>query len=72
MSLVGLDGVIACFHYDTLNLKRIEPKLIRDDVSRDEIETTLNNYAKRDDVPRVTRAVQTIAAKLDSIVDSPF
>ncbi len=67
LSLVALDSMVACFHYDTLNLKRIQPKLTTD-ATPAEMTTALDRYANKDDVPRVARTVSRIKSNLTTII----
>jgi hypothetical protein len=59
--------MVACFHYDTLNLKRIQPKLTTD-ATPSEMTTALDRYANKDDVPRVARTVSRIKSNLTTII----
>ena len=67
LSLVALDSMVACCHYDTMNLKRIQPKLTTDS-SELEMVAILDRYAAGDDVPRVTRTVSRIKSNLATII----
>jgi len=69
LSLVALDSMVACYHYDTLNLKRIEPKLTVN-ATESQIIDTLDGYAASDDVPRVTRAITSIKTNLSDLLAS--
>ena len=69
LSLVALDSLVACYHYDTLNLKRIQPKLAST-ATESSMVAVLERYAADDDVPRVTRTVSRIKSDLAAIVGS--
>lgn len=67
LSLVALDSMVFCYHYDTLNLKRIQPKLAIDSTESNMAEA-LDRYAIADDVPRVSRTVTSIKSNLATII----
>lgn len=67
LSLVALDSLVACYHYDTLNLKRIQPKLATD-ATESNMADALDRYAIADDVPRVSRTVTSIKSNLATII----
>jgi len=69
LSLVALDSMASCYHYDTLNLKRIQPKLAIDGTESNMAEA-LDRYAIADDVPRVSRTVTSIKSNLATIIGS--
>ncbi|EMI54660.1 hypothetical protein RSSM_03922 [Rhodopirellula sallentina SM41] len=71
LSLVALDALVSCFHYDTLNLKRIQPKLATD-ATESHMTETLDRYVGVDDVPRVSRTVDRIKSNMSAIIgDGP-
>ena len=59
LSLVALDALIACWHYNTPILIRCAPKLL-EPAPVDEMNATLDDYLDRDPVPRVRKAVLAI------------
>lgn len=67
LSLVALDSMVACYHYSTLNLRRIQPKLATN-VTESKMVDALERYAIADDVPRVTRIVASIKTNLATII----
>jgi len=69
LSLVALDALNACWNYNTGRLKEAKPKLINP-ASRDEIISTLRDYAAKDAWPRPERAVQKVIDHLDVIVNN--
>jgi hypothetical protein len=66
LSLVALDALNACWHYDTPLLKRNRPKLLQAK-SKTDMTRVLEQYALTDPVPRVQRAVQAAVSHWDEI-----
>jgi hypothetical protein len=58
-SFLALDALNACWNYNTLVLKRFEPKLLQPD-SIENMTSRLFNYKKLDSVPRVLQKVDSI------------
>ncbi|MEO1525880.1 MAG: hypothetical protein AAFX06_10610 [Planctomycetota bacterium] len=67
LSLVALDSMVSCFHYDTMNLKRIQPKLATETKESHMIEI-LDRYQQSDDVPRVSRTISSIKTNMATII----
>ena len=67
LSLVALDALNACWHYNTVALKEAKPKL-HGPVNRDEMISSLRNYINTDNKPRAMRAGQNAIAHIDEIV----
>ena len=67
LSLVALDAMVSCYHYDTMNLKRIQPKLTAE-VAESYISEALDRYLASDDVPRVSLAIAKVKSNLANIV----
>ena len=67
LSLVALDAMVSCYHYDTMNLKRIQPKLSTEAKESNMIEV-LDQYLLSDDVPRVSRTTNRIKTNMAIIV----
>lgn len=70
LSLVALDGIGACLRYDTPHLRRVQPKLILGNATRDDVAAALNAYLAKDDAPRVERAVKSILGQLDALFEA--
>jgi len=66
LSLVALDGLNFFGHYDTPLLKQIRPKLLHPE-SRTVMTTKLKEYASKDPVPRVQRAVHAAISHWNEI-----
>lgn len=69
LSLAALDSMVFCYRYDTLNLKRIQPKLAVD-ATESKMAEVLDRYAIADDAPRVSRTVTRIKSNLATITGS--
>ena len=69
LSLVALDALIACWHYNTPILIRFAPKLL-EPAPVDEMNATLDDYLDRDPVPRVRKAVLAIRVNWEHILTS--
>ncbi len=59
LSLVALDGLNACWDYNTIALRKFRPKLLAP-ASIKEMNEILNQYLAQDSVPRVRRSVASI------------
>lgn len=66
LSLVALDALIACCHYNTEILKRLAPKLL-EPAPIDEMTAALYEYLDRDSAPRVRKAIEVIVDYWDEI-----
>jgi hypothetical protein len=69
LSLVALDALIACWHYNTVILRRFAPKLL-EPAPVDEMTAALNAYLDRDSAPRVRKAIAAIVGNWDQICNS--
>jgi hypothetical protein len=69
LSLVALDALIACWHYDTGILKQLAPKLL-EPAPIDEMNAALNEYLDRDSAPRARKAIAAIVSNWDQICNS--
>lgn len=66
LSLVALDALIACRHYNTPLLKRFAPRLL-EPAPVDEMDAALNAYLGSDPAPRVRKAVAAIVGHWEQI-----
>ena len=69
LSLVALDALKACGHYNTLILKRFKPKLL-EPAPVHEMNAVLDGYLDRDSAPRVRSAVIAIRGNWERILKS--
>jgi hypothetical protein len=69
LSLVALDALIACWHYNTPILKRFVPELL-EPAPVDEMNAVLDEYLDRDSAPRVRKAVVAILGNWEHILKS--
>jgi hypothetical protein len=67
LSLVALDALVSCAHYDTLLSKRFRPRLTRGAASVQEMAAEIERYMNADRVPRVTRAARFVIGNLPEI-----
>jgi hypothetical protein len=67
LSLVALDALYACGHYDTPLLRKLAPKLLEPD-TRERMTARLERYAAQDPVPRVQQKVAAITNQWDAIL----
>lgn len=66
LSLVALDALIACWHYDTPILKQFAPKLL-EAAPVNEMNAVLNQYLESDTAPRVRKAIASIVGNWEQI-----
>lgn len=66
LSLVALDALNACWHYNTLLLRRLRPRL-GGVWSEEELKSVVEAYMSRDRVPRVQRAAAAVISHLSDI-----
>lgn len=69
LSLIALDALVSCWHYDTPALRQFAPKLL-EPVSIEEMTATLEKYSNGDSVPRVRNAVESVTNNWDRICKS--
>jgi hypothetical protein len=67
LSLVALDALYACGHYDTPLLRKLIPKLLEPD-TRERMTERLERYAADDPAPRVQQKVAAITSQWDAIL----
>jgi hypothetical protein len=67
LSLVALDGLTACFHYNTRLLRQFSPKLLSPPAEEVGF-AALERYARTDPVPRVMSTVSTIKRRWNDLV----
>lgn len=67
LSLVALDAMVSCYHYGTMNLKRIQPKLATE-ATESHMIGVLDQYQQSDDVPRVSRTISSIKTNMATII----
>jgi len=66
LSLVALDALNACWHYDTVLLERFQPKLAGA-WTEIEVRRRIEEYARQDPVPRVQRAVAAAISHMNRL-----
>lgn len=66
LSLVALDALNSCWNYDTIQLRRGQPKLLLP-ATRDEMVQEIRNYTLEDPKPRAERAALLAIEHLDEI-----
>jgi hypothetical protein len=66
LSLVALDALNACWHYNTVLLKRCRPKLAGG-WAESEFVSVLEEYVSRDPVPRVQKAAGAAISHMHDI-----
>lgn len=69
LSLVALDALNACWHYNTIILRRFAPKLLKP-IPVDDMTAALIAYHLNDPVPRVRNTIDTIVSHWDDICES--
>jgi hypothetical protein len=67
LSLVALDALKFCWHYNTIPLKEERPKLLYPSMKTEMIKE-LQSYAIRDDKPRPVKSVLSAIEHLDEII----
>jgi len=67
LSLVALDAMVSCYRYDTMILKRIQPKLATE-VTESRMIEELDRYQDSDDAPRVSRTISSIKTNMATII----
>ena len=66
LSLVALDALIACWHYNSTVLERFAPKLI-EAAPVNEMNAVLNQYLESDSAPRVRKTIALIVSNWEQI-----